>query len=761
MASLPRHQNPKPEYAAKAPYNFVPLPDQIITVDPASLPDQDRYYPDRHTGQIVCRLTTASPLYVRAALEWDEFVKSQNGQDFKNKPEFFYAADRLRPAIPGSSLRGMLRGVVEIASYGKVQDVTDRRLVYRAVGEGDQTDHGRRYRERLMHKDAENRDDGKPHHYFTPLMLAGYMEKDDSGDWWVRPAQVVNGSTFARVSHKQIATLLDKMEPSHNTAALWVRVGPNEYQKRREGLINIKYPRVTESSETPRPDMVKAYVVRSGWMSKKASEAVVFERDERATALPIDDDLIRDYRDHFEDIYINQVKHGRSIKIPLLGKEGVLKHLQPVFYLVENGKVVAFSHTMMMRLPYRKPLNEFIPTELRRESDLDLAEAIFGYTKSTGEGKRRAYAGRVFVSDAQLAHDQPLGDIWLSPEPVTPRILGSPKPTTFQHYLTQQNPNPIELPNRRAAGGGQRTEMKLTDYASKTPDETVLRGTKLYWHKGNAGLDQIAEDKTAPKGDKQHTQIQPVKAGVAFEFAIRLENLSDAELGALLWVLDVAQTDAYRLKLGMGKPLGLGAVKIESTLQLADRQERYAHLLSGSAWADGQPQADVHEKAIGAFESLVVTRLGLKNVKTFGDIERIKMLLTMLSWPGPKPEETRYLEIEHKDAQGQKVNEYKGRPVLPNPLGLKVNAPMSTRSVPIVARTVPPNYERGTVKNFGLGNSRSFGYIVPARGGKDVFVHTNDLADGLTTLQPGQRVAYRVEPSDKGPQAKDVRLDEG
>ena len=89
--------------------------------------------------------------------------------------------------------------------------------------------------------------------------------------------------------------------------------------------------------------------------------------------------------------------------------------------------------------------------------------------------------------------------------------------------------------------------MKLTDYASKTPDETVLRGTKLYWHKGNASLEQIKEDKSVPEGDKQHTRMRPVKADVAFEFTIRFENLSDAELGALLWVLDVAQNDAYRL----------------------------------------------------------------------------------------------------------------------------------------------------------------------------------------------------------------------
>lgn len=757
MVSLPKHQNPKPEYAAKAPYNFVPLPDQIITVDPASLPDQDRYHADRHTGQIACRLTTASPLYVRAALEWDEFVASQNGKEVKNKPEFFYTADRLRPAIPGSSLRGMLRGLVEIASYSKVQDVTDRRLVYRAVG--DTTTHGNAYRDRLMQDDGPGEEGGKRYHSYTPLMRAGYMEKDATGEWGIRPARRINGTTFARISERAIPSSLSRWYDCQNASKIWVQAGPYEYQKVRGGFIRIKFARIVRAAAQEEKDLVPAVVARSGWMANKRTEAVIFEPDPNAKWIPLSDELIRDYHKHYEDINTQQSIRGARRSSLLDPAQGVLVDHQPVFYLIEKSEVVAFSHTMMMRLPYRKPLNEFIPPELRRESDLDLAEAIFGYTKSTGEGKRRAYAGRVFVSDAQLAHDQPPSDIWLSTELVKPKILGSPKPTTFQHYLTQQNPNPIELPGKRTAGGGQRSEMKLTDYASKTPDETVLRGTKLYWHKGNASLEQIQEDKTVPEDDKQHTKMQPVKAGVAFEFTIRFENLSDEELGALLWVLDVAQNDAYRLKLGMGKPLGLGAVKIESTLHLADRKDRYAHLLSGSAWADGRPQADVREKAIGAFESLVVTRLGLKNVKTFGDIERIKMLLTMLSWPGPKPEETRYLEIEHKDSQGQKVNEYKGRPVLPNPLGLKVGVPDSSRVVVQIAESVQEKKERGVVKSFGLGANQSFGYIV-AENGREIFVHKNNLVGGLTSLKSGQKVLFRIGKGMKGEQAFEVTLAE-
>ena len=80
MSKWPEHKNPSQEHAAKAPYNFVPLPETVITVDPESLPDQDRYYPQpgHYSGWIDCELTTASPLYVRAALEEDAFAQSQD-----------------------------------------------------------------------------------------------------------------------------------------------------------------------------------------------------------------------------------------------------------------------------------------------------------------------------------------------------------------------------------------------------------------------------------------------------------------------------------------------------------------------------------------------------------------------------------------------------------------------------------------------------------------------------------------------------------
>jgi CspA family cold shock protein len=62
---------------------------------------------------------------------------------------------------------------------------------------------------------------------------------------------------------------------------------------------------------------------------------------------------------------------------------------------------------------------------------------------------------------------------------------------------------------------------------------------------------------------------------------------------------------------------------------------------------------------------------------------------------------------------------------------------------------------KGTVKWFN--GQKGYGFIEQAEGGKDVFVHVNSLAAGVTTLAEGQTVEYRVEEGQKGPQAADVR----
>ncbi|WP_028785810.1 cold-shock protein [Terracoccus sp. 273MFTsu3.1] len=65
----------------------------------------------------------------------------------------------------------------------------------------------------------------------------------------------------------------------------------------------------------------------------------------------------------------------------------------------------------------------------------------------------------------------------------------------------------------------------------------------------------------------------------------------------------------------------------------------------------------------------------------------------------------------------------------------------------------------GTVTWYDL--DKGFGFITPESGGPDVFVHFRALADGLPELDEGDRVTFDVVVSEKGPQARDVRLVRG
>jgi CspA family cold shock protein len=61
----------------------------------------------------------------------------------------------------------------------------------------------------------------------------------------------------------------------------------------------------------------------------------------------------------------------------------------------------------------------------------------------------------------------------------------------------------------------------------------------------------------------------------------------------------------------------------------------------------------------------------------------------------------------------------------------------------------------GTVKWFNA--DKGFGFIAPAEGGDDLFVHFSEIqASGYKSLDEGQRVSFEVGQGQKGPQAQKV-----
>lgn len=657
------HNNPNyKDREAIAPYNFVSLPTHRH-LPKTPLLNHDRFYDQDdagskvYSGQFDCQLTTETPIFIRGMVSAANFEKVdiEKDKEFKNAPDFFSLDNNQNPTIPGSSLRGLFRSLVEIITNSRPAAITDQRAVFRAV---DTTSLGLQYRQRVQNEVAKNT--------FEPKVQAGYMRKVKD-DWYIQPAQTINGTTWCRISHKLLDELgslsewpptevketcgIENGQHSKNAQTIYVLPGPYEWQDVRGGFLKIKFSRVLRGSARAGAGLRVAALARSGPMDSKRSEAVVFAPD---TNTHIDHDWLPLFIQNSENpeqsveldhLYREQISQRQ---IGLLGKDGVLCDLQPVFYLVENGKLTFFGHTLMLRLPYQHAPNDLVPNDLRSDEQddnkIDMAEAIFGYVRQNKQSKNQALAGRVSFSNAKFTQNlaQPFE------REITPKILAGPKTTTFQHYLEQHSPDEKE---------------QLVNYDDAN---TCIRGYKHYWHKGKTAISDVEErDPEKLRHASQYTKIKAVKAGVCFHFTLRFENLREEELGALGWVLRCAADPNRRLKIGMGKPHGLGAIQITSQLSLIDRKARYSKLLDAQGqWETGATPdtTDLLPAAIQYFEQTVAN-----STEQFTTQAHIRDLLTMLQWPGPPAQRTRYMEIERRDDDGRKINEYRYRPVLPTP----------------------------------------------------------------------------------------------
>jgi len=372
--------------------------------------------------------------------------------------------------------------------------------------------------------------------------------------------------------------------------------------------------------------------------SPRTTYAIVLPRNESAARLPIPEVVVSDY--------VTALTPFQK-ESELDPERGVLINGRPVFYIEENGEVIRFGHTPNFRIAHlvrdaagllhAVTTHNQIPDAVLKIADdgTDYAEAMFGYVQDANQQEGSAYASRISVTSAALVSDPANA---LESAVITPKILGAPKPTTFQHYLEQ--PKGVQTP-----------KPELHHWGTKN---ARIRGHKLYWRKHIRGIDEVREKEVVKRNDTQHTMIRPVKAGVEFRFQVYFENLSEIELGALAWALTLDGDPNACHMLGMGKPYGMGVIRLEAQMVLSQRISRYESLFDEAGdWSTGDVPADTYEFIV-AFKQMIVAKTG----RAFDAHERIKELKTLLGLVKPG-KSFDYMTIE--------PNEFKDRPVLPHP----------------------------------------------------------------------------------------------
>lgn len=270
----------------------------------------------------------------------------------------------------------------------------------------------------------------------------------------------------------------------------------------------------------------------------------------------------------YDDDYL-ELRPGR-LCYAMLGPTGQITGLYPVIV----------SRQLFARSPAELPGPSLRPAE--NLAELSPADRVFGWVRDGGHGAYRGHLRVGPISCDQGADAIDDSQHHFGPDGVPLAVLGSPKPQQGRFYVSASRPDQ-PLPDRTS---------KNRWYGNQQ-----LRGRKFYWH--HAGLTD--EYWACPVQDRTQTQVghrfqeyrrprveteEPlivdgcafattdeerrddqncsirgwIKPGTTFRFTIEVVDLTDVELGALAWLLRLPEQ--HYLKLGYGKPLGFGSVRL-------------------------------------------------------------------------------------------------------------------------------------------------------------------------------------------------------
>jgi len=199
----------------------------------------------------------------------------------------------------------------------------------------------------------------------------------------------------------------------------------------------------------------------------------------------------------------------------------------------------------------------------KKRNKLSPADRLFGWVPQ-GQGDEDGYTSRLRVVCEDGPRPEIIQDFNGQTLPLT--ILGQPKPQQSRFYVA-----------KNVQGDPQNDGISKSDAGYTTGK--ALRGRKHYWH--HKGLEQKKDpDYWTPSGenrireyirtdretDSQNRSIKGwIKPGTKFEVSLYVQNLQPQEVGALLWLLSLSELceENYYFRLGYGKPLGFGSVRLE------------------------------------------------------------------------------------------------------------------------------------------------------------------------------------------------------
>lgn len=311
-----------------APYSFVPLNSEVYIPTWYNKVSQDIPFEDGEDGIIELKWRNVSPLIIREG--------STSGSEVAHSVSVAMPDGTRRYFIPGSSLKGMLRNVMSIMSFGKFNSFMDRQFGYRNIS------------------DSKYRNDkvGEVRH--------GWLQKQGN-DYILYPCK----GKAEKIEIEKVKKLYPKYDKEKSA---W---------KRNEVIENNSFPEI-------RRDDYRLFA--TGKMDGKRHELLIPNDNEDEEYL--DEKVWKSFFTVYEhtpdfDKYKEMLENGKEI---------------PVGYIRDKDtkavKVIGMGK--MLRYPFMYSVADLVRNGQKEISQRDLCETIFGWVDKNDSMKGRVQMGNAF-----------------------------------------------------------------------------------------------------------------------------------------------------------------------------------------------------------------------------------------------------------------------------------------------------------------------------------------------------------------------------
>ena len=528
----------EPVKVKQYPYNFVSLKDKNDVVD------RGERKLGTNTGKLVCKLVNKTPL----------FIMGESEQDNKGHTKEWFCREKGITIIPGSSLKGVIRNIIDVLTNSVIRNVEDEKLEQRMGAGKFESVFG------IIESLPENGKKG--------IIVEAEKIKVKTKD----KIEVGNkkfkfedrGQEFSRkYSYKDGLIKRVKLKDSiYNLKETEIKIKPG---------VTIVEKLINNSKE------YKNYLTgnENGVQGVLWFSSPIYGKIHEKLLIPKKNGRKFEFsKEEYEDFkYIikqraERIKNGKDINSSTFYYNKNLEIGDPLLFEVKDGKMaehLAFSEIPRLRYKF-SPLDlvpeEFCPGDSLKK--LSFSEILFGTTgdntKKDEEKKDElvALSGRVFFEDAKNYKPKMIDN----GNPVTLKAFGEPHPTLTTFYLDNIEKN--------------YNENKGVN----------IRGRKFYWHhKEKIGKPfseyrksvEMPKDKNGQNKFAYNSSLELMDINNEFEFNVNFENLTDEELGVLIYAIELE--DGLLHKVGKGKAFGFGSCKIEIKEFLLENKDKYKDFL--------------------------------------------------------------------------------------------------------------------------------------------------------------------------------------